>query len=551
MEKEIKHRYGCGYNHKAPSGIIEHSKYGPQMEKAFESNFLNKIFNKIIKVATNDLFLSVLNKSRGKFSSKIIKSFIDSLFINLTNKSFKSPEEKARAFLAFFGKNNYSKYKSLIGGYIIELGKKYISDWDYRQNNAIKIKPPIRKLSKVKKTYRGWKYLRDEIQPKWKIFPENPEKEIIRIFENDQIDPKDRILNLIAGKNADRVGFGPQFDWATGFFGGSNLWKFCYDGIETGWAQLNVWIRAGGMDFLPDGFGLAAYTVPYPDAHSRFFYKWSYPTDSIVPQFIEKELLKTYEDLYDYGMTGMLQQITKRMIRDTILLIRELIYLSKINSYYFGPYTDKFLPYSQLIFAIWDILPMWRGMIPFMRDMKKHPQKVIEAFEFLNKPYTKIMIGLGKLIKAKTALIGNSRGSNSWISPKLFKKIYWPSMKYTIKELLKNNIIPVCHLDNNWTENMAIFAEELPKRSCLFHLDQVDLVEVNKIIDGRFCLMGGMSPGLLVYGTPAKVEEETTRYIKNIKENGLIIASGCEYPADIPAQNLYAQKRAIKKYGFF
>ena len=39
--------------------------------------------------------------------------------------------------------------------------------------------------------------------------------------------------------------------------------------------------------------------------------------------------------------------------------------------------------------------------------------------------------------------------------------------------------------------------------------------------------------------------------IENIGEDGLIIASGCEYPADTPIQNVFAQKRAIKKFGFF
>jgi len=393
--------------------------------------------------------------------------------------------------------------------------------------------------------------LQNQIQPNWSVFPKDYKNDIVRIFENDKMNPKDRILNLIQGKPVDRVGFGPQFDYATALFGGSNFWNFCYDGIETAWAQINCWIRAGGLDFLPSGFGLGAYSIPFPDPHSRFFYDWTYPSDAIVPQFIEKELLQTYDYLYDFGMLGMLQPITKRMIRDFIIMIRELIYLSKIRSYYFGTYTDKFLPYSELIFAIWDILPMWRGMIPFMRNMKKNPQKVIEAFEILNKPYTKIMISLGKMIKAKTALIGNSRGSNSWISPKLFQQIFLPSMKYTINEILKNNIIPVLHLDNDWTQNMEIFINEFPKRSCLFHLDQVDLVKVNKIVDGHFCLMGGMPPSLLVYGTPEKVEEETKRYILNIKENGLIVASGCEYPADFPVKNLYAQKAAIIKYGFF
>ncbi|MCP4760342.1 MAG: hypothetical protein GY870_01090, partial [archaeon] len=221
------------------------------------------------------------------------------------------------------------------------------------------------------------------------------------------------------------------------------------------------------------------------------------------------------------------------------------------TGHYFGPYKNQFFPYAQGMFAIWDLLPMWRSMIPFMRDMRRKPEAVLEAFEFLNKPFTDMMIGMCKLGKAKIALFGNSRGSSTWVSPKMFEELYWPSMKYSFEQCFKNNIIPMCHFDNDWTENMPFLMEKLPKRSCVMHLDQVDLVEVHEITGDHFALMGGMSPALLVNSSPEKVEAETKRYIENIGEDGLMIASGCEYPADIPVQNVYAQKRAIKKYGFF
>ena len=98
---------------------------------------------------------------------------------------------------------------------------------------------------------------------------------------------------------------------------------------------------------------------------------------------------------------------------------------------------------------------------------------------------------------------------------------------------------------------MVFFAENLPKRSCIFHLDQVDLVKVHELIGDHFCFMGGMSPSLLVHGTANQVEAAAKRYIEDIGEDGLIISSGCEMPFDTTVQNIYALKRAIKKYGYF
>lgn len=547
MKKE-KHRIGCGYAPNAPSGLIEHSKHGLKMEQSFESKFINAIFEKMIRCSTNDSILNLLNNLIESKTSSLIRTGFDSVFAKLEIGLFGKNSQSKHVFL---GSQTGQKLHSALGGFYWELMKKYVTDWKYRQDNHIPIEPPKRIMKPLKKTYTGWKHLRDEIQPEWKIFPDNPKTEHVKIFNEDQMSPYERIERIIQGKDTDRVGFGPYFDWAVPFLGGSNNWKFCYDGIETGWACLNLWIRIGGCDFLPNGTGVSAYTVPYPTSHSRFFYNWNYPEDHIVPQFIEKELLKSYADLDNFGFSGLIQQITKRMIRDTFILFRELLYQGKVLKYYFGPVQKQFFPYSQGIFDVWDTIPMWRGMVPFMKDLRQRKQEVIEVFHYVNKTITDFMINLTKLIKAKTILFGNSRGSNSWVSPKMFEEVFWPSMKYSFNQCFENNIVPMCHLDNNWTENMEIFADRLPKRSCIFHLDQVDLCEVRNRIGDHFCLMGGMSPALLVGSSAEKVEEETKRYIENVGTDGLIVASGCEYPADTPIQNIYAQKRAIKKYGFF
>jgi hypothetical protein len=568
------------------------------MEKAFESPFVNCIFDTVLRGITSDRALNLMSRSVSRnMSTKSVMSStgdvkIDAknglmhIMVNTVLRLIDNPlqkldrrlfEDTLDAYSAFFGQNIPEERRSVMGTYIVWVVKKYLSDWKQTQISKQKILPPTRVLQTGLQTYTGWKTLRDELQPNWKInfltyyasqtnFGKDKWKGIgesikdpdvqknnmqfVKVLDEDLMNPYDRMLGLIKGKGFDRVALGPLFNWAVPYLGGSNFWKFCYDGLETAWAGVNVWLRTGGLDFLPQGFGLAAYTIPWFESHSRFYYEWTYPADFMFPQFIEKEILKSYDDLYAYGMSGLAQRITKRMMRDFILLLRELYYQGKVNKYYYGPIESQFFPYAQLLFASWDILPMWRSMVPFMKDMRKHPDAVLEAFEFINKPMTDFMIAIGKLTKAKSALIGNSRGSNSWVSPKMFQKLFWPSMKYTINKCLDNGIVPFCHFDNDWTENMAFLAENLPKRSCVFHLDQVDLVKVHAITKDMFCLMGAMSPALLVHGSVEQVEAETKRYIENIGEDGLIIASGCEIPADIPIRNLYAQKRAIKKYGF-
>ncbi len=517
------------------------------MEKAFQYGFLNEFFDILIRLSTSNRMLNVAQQAAGGKLIKIPKKMLDMLLILLDKRLFTDVQGAKYAVL---GRIRGTKYRSVSGGFLWELLGKYVVDWATRQKNRIRIEPPKRRLTPVKKTYKGYRQLREIIQPGWDVFPKNP-KDIVKILPNDQMTPKERIERILKGKIPDRVGLGISWDWGIPYMGGSNMWKFCYDGIETGWASLNVWLRTGGADLLPISTGIGAYSHPLPETHSRFFYDWGYPSDNVPPQFHEKELLKSYEDLYNYGMLGLTREISKRMVRDFILMLRELFYWNRVIKYYFGPYEKQFFPNPGALFAVWDILPMWRSVVPFIKDMRRHPEAIIEAFEFLNKPLTDLMIHVAKFTNAKVGFFGNSRGSNTFISPKMFEELFWPSMKYCFEKCFENDLIPWLHLDNDWTQNMVFLAEKLPKRSCIFHLDQVDLVEVHDLIGDHFCLMGGMSPSLLVHGSPTKVEAEAKRYIENIAEDGLIISSGCEIPFDIPIQNIYALKRAIQQKGTF
>ncbi|MCP4763447.1 MAG: hypothetical protein GY870_16865, partial [archaeon] len=193
---KYKHRTGSGYELKAPTGLMEHSKNGPQMEKAFDSKLVNNIIDFMIGVSTNDNILSI-NRKFLKRGDKLgfIQKQIDNM-VEPTNGLFEDVQGAKEAFL---GKKNAHKYKSVFGGYFLEFMTRYADDWEYRQKNKIVVPPPKRLLKPLKKTYSGWKKLRDELQPGWEVFPKDP-SENIKIFENDSMSPYERVENIIKGK---------------------------------------------------------------------------------------------------------------------------------------------------------------------------------------------------------------------------------------------------------------------------------------------------------------------------------------------------------------
>ncbi len=528
------------------SGLRDHSAIYRKIRTKVDRNVIMRGLTFLEHLAVNDTFLHAMSGNRKGPWHQVLRKALDYALAPLDRRLFLNVSE---AQMAIFGRKNVGHHRSIFGGLGSIILGKFLDDWEQRQQSRDVIPPIKRNITPPPKTYVGWKRLGDEFQPKWRPFPTEGS---LQVIPGDQMDPRERLQRLIQGKDADRVGFGPLWNYAVAFLGGSNFWEFAYDGVATAQACVNTWIRTGGSDFLPDAYVTGGYANPFPDAHSRFFFKWGLPADRLPPQFLETEILKAYDQLFNYGMSSLALEITKRMIRDTVILLREMLAKAEAMKLYFPrSFQRRFLPYSQLVFATWDTVPMWRSMIPFMKDCRKNPAAIREALEFVNKPMTDLMITCGKFIHAKTGLIGNSRGSNSWMAPKMFEEIFWPSMKYTFGRMLAAGIIPVCHLDNDWTQNMVFLAEHLPKRSCLFHLDQVDLVKVHDLIGDHFCLMGAFPPALTVNSPPHKVEEACKRYIEGIGMDGLILASGCEIPADIPIQNLFAMKQAIQKYGIF
>ena len=207
--------------------------------------------------------------------------------------------------------------------------------------------------------------------------------------------------------------------------------------------------------------------------------------------------------------------------------------------------------YVGRIFALADIIPMARSMVPFIKDLRKRPDDIIQIFDFLEPGLTELAISIAKVSKAKYILLGNSRGASSWISPKMFEEIFWPTQKRFWETAVKAGFKICAHLDNDWTDNME-YMLELPKHSGFFHLDQGSLPKVREIIGDHFCLMGNLSPAVTCGSGPELVYKKTSELIKTCgQDGGYILATGCEAPATIPIENYYAVKRAIKDHGYY
>jgi uroporphyrinogen-III decarboxylase len=205
-----------------------------------------------------------------------------------------------------------------------------------------------------------------------------------------------------------------------------------------------------------------------------------------------------------------------------------------------------------------DFFSMGRSLKEFSFDLHRRPEKVLAAMDAITPGLIEAAIGGQTMISQATRwgymtnFIGATRGSATFISPKMFEKFNWPYIKQIALALLDAGITPLFHFDSDWTPMLEFF-KDLPKGKCVLELDSVtDIFKAKQVLAGHMCLMGDVPAALLTLGTP----DQVTAYVKRLCEEvgdggGYILSSGCSVPVDAKPANLRAMIEAGNKYGVY
>ncbi|MFH1538885.1 MAG: uroporphyrinogen decarboxylase family protein, partial [bacterium] len=266
---------------------------------------------------------------------------------------------------------------------------------------------------------------------------------------------------------------------------------------------------------------------------------------------IERELLNGYDLLIEEGILhlakterGRLFKITAKMAVEAARFAFHLRNMLSQAGHY-GEYALGVVSHPA------DLLAMWRGFDNFMLDLAGDPQKVKAACECLLDGFIEVGEATARLAGGKRILVGASRISGSFISPKMFEELFFESFLEIVNRLHRDGFSIMFHLDNDYTPLLDYFLE-FPKKCGIMHLDQTDLYHAKEVIGNHLCLMGNLHPGLLANGKPEEVEAECERLIKEVGAGGgFILANACEVPINTPFENLHALKRAVEKWGWY
>jgi len=372
-----------------------------------------------------------------------------------------------------------------------------------------------------------------------------------KIFPEDELTPRERVRLAVNLREADRCPIAPQLGFHAAHAGGISVREFMTDGSKAARACRRAWLRYGGFD-MPVIYFPAAYAFPFlPDAHSRFWNEWHIPEDDELPMLLEKELLHNYDTLFTEGIItlartekGKLLREVGRMAMEALRFLWEFLRTMPRLDYY-GTYAGSLVNHPA------DLLAMWRGFDNFMLDLATEPQKVKEACEFMVDGLVEIGETLARITGSRQVLVGVSRISGSFISPRMFEEIFFETFLRIVNRLNRDGFSITFHLDNDYTPMLDYFLE-FPRKCGIMHLDQTDMFRAKEILGDHICLMGNLHPGLLANGTPQEVEAACERLIKEVGAGGgFILANACEVPINAPFENILAMKQAVRKWGWY
>ncbi len=194
-----------------------------------------------------------------------------------------------------------------------------------------------------------------------------------------------------------------------------------------------------------------------------------------------------------------------------------------------------------------DVFSLSRSLRPFYRDLFENADKVKQAVEVGTEAMIRLGITSARRAKGDRVAIFAMRSSASFLSPRIFAEISFPSIKRMVEAYHAAGLVSVLHCDGNWDPMLPHFLE-LPRASGVVELDgATDIRKAREILKGHLCLKGDVNASLLSLGTPEQVEAYCGELLDFMgHDGGFILGSGCEVPFTAKVENVRALIQAVK-----
>ena len=199
-----------------------------------------------------------------------------------------------------------------------------------------------------------------------------------------------------------------------------------------------------------------------------------------------------------------------------------------------------------------DTFSMARTIAPFSIDLFQRKEKIRRAALRLSPGFAETCIRIARWMGVPRVQCYCHRTSNSFLSPRQFEDLAFPSLEEVVCRLIDAGITPILHCDGDWMKNLPVL-RRLPRRRIILQLDGLtDIFLAKQEIGDHMCLFGDVPAEMLTLGGPAEVQEYCHRLIEEVgRGGGFILAAGCEVPYNARAENLRAMVDAVRDHGYY
>ena len=188
-----------------------------------------------------------------------------------------------------------------------------------------------------------------------------------------------------------------------------------------------------------------------------------------------------------------------------------------------------------------------RGVDKVVLDIHRYPDKVKKATEALKKPIIDYALAYARMGN-KYAFI--PLHLNEYLSPKLYKEFYWPTLKEVILALYEEGVKSIVFFEGHHEQHLETILD-LPRGWGIAYFEKTDVVKAKEVLKDHTCVMGGVPISLIASGTPEKIDEFVKDLLEKVKPGGgFILTAGVgAVPAETPPENITALIEAVEKYG--
>jgi uroporphyrinogen-III decarboxylase len=180
-------------------------------------------------------------------------------------------------------------------------------------------------------------------------------------------------------------------------------------------------------------------------------------------------------------------------------------------------------------------------------DLRRYPEKVKAATRSLLETLLRLTLQ-SKAMGAKSAMF--PLHLNEYLSPELYREFYWPTLKEYVLRLREEGMISQIFFEGRHDAHLDTILE-LPAGWGTAYFEKTDVRKAKKILQGHTCIMGGIDVGVVIGGTPAKIDEYMKELLGEMMPGGgfILSANVNNLPRETPIENIRAVYEAVEKYG--